>query len=81
VSIDLSAKAVTVTHAASCVSALEAAVAAAGYPVSAPAKAAGPLLSTTALMVPGMMCLRNCGSKVTAALKAVPGVHGASRPE
>ena len=33
--------------------------------------------SSTVLVVPGMMCMRNCGTKVTAALKSVPGVQGA----
>lgn len=33
-------------------------------------------LGSVRLSVPGMMCMRNCGTKVTAALKSVPGVAG-----
>jgi hypothetical protein len=78
----LTSKAVAVTHTTPCLPALEAAVAAAGYPVAAPtapaSTATAPL--TTVLTVPGMMCMRNCGSKVKAALMAVAGVQGVCVP-
>jgi copper chaperone CopZ len=88
VDLKFAERVVDVSGAAS-VPALVAAVEAAGFTAVATSSASGsgaasaaaapaPVVATqsTALMVPGMMCLRNCGAKVKGALMGVPGVEG-----
>ena len=43
---------------------------------SAPTSKSGPAVGPAVLVVPGMMCMRNCGTKVKTALMSVPGVAG-----
>jgi copper chaperone CopZ len=86
--VDIATKVVTVSCDPSCsASSLVAAVSTAGFEASVagssaadspPLRKAG-LLPTqdVKLSVPGMRCMKNCGSKVQAALRSVPGVAGA----